>query len=69
MPLTTLFFENLIWVKIINVKLLPCFLLFLIEFILLASFYYCNMAENINIKTVKDLKAYLDDKIDKLTSS
>ena len=27
------------------------------------------MAENINIKTVKDLKAYLDDKIDKLTSS
>ena len=27
------------------------------------------MGENINIKTVKDLKAYLDDKIDKLASS
>ena len=44
-------------------------LLFPIEFILLASFYYCNMGENINIRTVKDLKAYLDDKIDKLASS
>ena len=27
------------------------------------------MSENINIRTVKDLKAYLDDKIDKLASS
>ena len=27
------------------------------------------MGENINIRTVKDLKAYLDDKIDKLASS
>ena len=27
------------------------------------------MGENTNIKTVKDLKAYLDDKIDKLASS
>ena len=44
-------------------------LLFLIEFILLGSFYYCNTGENINFRTVKDLKAYLDDKIDKLASS
>ena len=48
---------------------LHCLLLFLIEFILLASFYYCNTGENINIRTVKDLKAYLDDKIDKVASS
>ena len=27
------------------------------------------MGENINIRTVKDLKAYLDDKLDKLLSS
>ena len=27
------------------------------------------MGENSNIRTVKDLKAYLDDKIDKLASS
>ena len=27
------------------------------------------MGENVNIRTVKDLKAYLDDKIDKLVSS
>ena len=27
------------------------------------------MSENINIRTVKDLNAYLDDKIDKLASS
>ena len=27
------------------------------------------MGKNINIRTVKDLKAYLDDKIDKLASS
>ena len=27
------------------------------------------MSENINIRIVKDLKAYLDDKIDKLASS
>ena len=27
------------------------------------------MGENINIRTIKDLKAYLDDKIDKLASS
>ena len=27
------------------------------------------MSENINIRTAKDLKAYLDDKIDKLASS
>ena len=27
------------------------------------------MGENINIRTVKDLKVYLDDKIDKLASS
>ena len=27
------------------------------------------MVENINIRTVKDFKAYLDDKIDKLASS
>ena len=43
-------------------------LLFPIEFILLASFYYCNMGENIN-RTFKDLQAYLDDKIDKVASS
>ena len=39
------------------------------EFILLSSFYYRNVGENINIRTVKDLKAYLDGKIDKLASS
>ena len=36
---------------------------------LFTSFYYCNIDENMNIRTVKDLKAYLDDKIDKLASS
>ena len=36
---------------------------------LLSSFYYRNVGENINIRTVKDLKAYLDGKIDKLASS
>ena len=42
---------------------------FLIEFILFASFYYRNVGENINIRTVKSLKAYLDDKIDKSASN
>ena len=31
--------------------------------------FYCNIGENVNIKTIKDLKAYLDDKINKLVSS
>ena len=44
-------------------------MVFLIEFILFASFYYCYIGENINIRTVKDLKAYLNDKTDKSASS
>ena len=34
-----------------------------------SMFYYCNMGKNINIRTVKDMKAHLDEKIDKLASS
>ena len=45
------------------------FVAIFIEFILLSIFYYCNMGENINIKTIKDLKTYLDDKIHQLASS
>ena len=44
-------------------------MLFLTEVILLENFYYCNIGENINIKTVNDFKLYLDDQIDKLASS
>ena len=36
---------------------------------LLASFYYCNMSENISTRTVKNSKAYSNYKIDKLATS
>ena len=42
-------------------------------FVAISNLYYLqgftNMGENINIRTVKDLKFYLNDKIDKLASS